>query len=72
MNATITTLHDLIDYDARRLVSAEQQTEQILPDWINKAGSVALESVLQQYLGFVKTQNEKVREFVNEKKYQLA
>ena len=57
MNAnipTITTLHDLVDYDARRLVSAEQQMERILPDWINKAGSVALKSILQQYLDFVK------------------
>ena len=69
MNATIptiTTLHDLVDYDARKLLSAEQQMEHVLPDWINKAGSVVLKSILQQYLDFVKTQNEKVREFVNE------
>lgn len=69
MNATIptiTTLHDLVDYDARRLVSAEQQMERVLPDWKNKAGSAALKSILQQYLDFVKTQNEKVRKFVNE------
>ena len=63
MNATtptITTLHDLVDYDARKLVSAEQQMERILPGWINKAGSVALKNILQQYLDFVKKHHEKV------------
>jgi len=63
---TITTLHDLVDYDARKLASAERQLESILPDWINKAGSVTLKNILQQYLDFVKKQNEKVQDFVND------
>lgn len=34
---TITTLHDLLDYEARKFISAEVQLKDILPEWINKA-----------------------------------
>ena len=50
----LTTLHDLIDFDARKLNGAERQLENILPDWISKASSLSLKNVLQQYLDFVK------------------
>ena len=38
--SNITTLHDLVDYDARKLASAEAQKESVLPEWIKKAGPV--------------------------------
>lgn len=52
-NQTITTLQDLLDYNARKFSSAEIQLSTILPEWINKAGSVKLKAVLQKYLDFV-------------------
>ena len=53
-NQTITTLHNLLDYDARKFTSAEIQLKNSLPEWINKAGSLQLKTVLQKYLDFVR------------------
>jgi ferritin-like metal-binding protein YciE len=64
----ITTLHDLIDYDARKLFSAEKQTESTLPDWINKSGSLVLKNVMQSYLDLVKDNLKYLRTFIAEEK----
>ena len=48
-NQTITTLHNLLDYDARKFTSAEIQLKNSLPEWINKASSLKLKTVLQKY-----------------------
>ena len=52
-NQLITTLHNLLDYDARKFTSAEIQLKNSLPEWINKASSLQLKTVLQKYLDFV-------------------
>ena len=67
-NPTITTLHNLLDYDARKFTSAEIQLENSLPQWINKAGSLQLKTVLQKYLGFVKQHVQKLEGFFEEEK----
>jgi len=64
----LTTLHDLIDFDARKLNGAERQLENILPDWINKASSLSLKNVLQQYLDFVRDNIQKIKTFIAEEK----
>lgn len=47
---TITTLHDLLICDTRRFTSAEAELKKSLQDWIIKAGSLKLKTVLQKYL----------------------
>jgi ferritin-like metal-binding protein YciE len=67
-NPTITTLHNLLDYDARKFTSAEIQLQQILPVWINKAGSLKFKTVLQRYFDFVKQHVQKMEIFFEEEK----
>lgn len=62
-NQTITTLHNLLDYDASKFTSAEIQLRNSLPDWINKAGSVMLKTVLQKYLDFIQQHVQKLESF---------
>ena len=65
-NQTITTLHNLLDYDARKFTSAEIQLKNSLPGWINKAGSLKLKTVLQKYLDFVQQHVQKLEDFFEE------
>ena len=67
-NQTITTLHNLLDYDARKFTSAEIQLKNSLPEWINKASSLQLKTVLQKYLGFVQQHVQKIEGFFEEEK----
>jgi ferritin-like metal-binding protein YciE len=67
-NQTITTLHNLLDYDARKFTSAEIQLKKSLPEWINKAGSLQLKTVLQKYLDFVQQHVQKMEGFYEEEK----
>ena len=48
INQTITTLHNLLDFDARWFISAEIKLKKSLQEWINKTGSVKLKIVLQK------------------------
>ncbi|ULQ53318.1 ferritin-like domain-containing protein [Flavihumibacter fluvii] len=50
---TVCTLHNLLDYDAKKFTSAEILLQRHLPDWILHADSLKLKTVLQKYLGFV-------------------
>ena len=68
-NKTITTLHNLLDYDARKFTSAEIQLKNSLPEWINKAGSLQLKTVLQKYLDFVQEHVQKMDSFFEEEKF---
>ena len=65
---TITTLHNLLDYDASKLTGAELQLKNCLPGWINMASSVQLKTVLQKYLDFVQGQLEKIQAFFDDEK----
>jgi len=65
-NQTITTLHDLLDYDARKFSSAEVQLKNSLPEWINKASSLKLKTVLQKYFDFVQQHMQKMESFFEE------
>lgn len=63
---TISTLHNLLDYDARKFTSAEIQLKNSLPGWISKASSVKLKSVLQKYLDMVQQHVQKLEGFFEE------
>lgn len=65
---TIATLHDLLEYDARKFTSAEIQLRNSLPEWINKAGSVKLKTVLQKYLDYAEQHVQKMEAFFEEEK----
>lgn len=67
-NQTITTLYDLLVGDARRFTSAEVELNNVLPEWISKAGSVKLKAVLQKYAGFVQEHIQKLEAFFEEEK----
>ena len=67
-NQTITTLHNLLDYDARKFTSAEIQLKNSLPEWINKPSSLQLKTVLQKYLDFVQQHVQKMESFFEEEK----
>lgn len=67
-NSTITNLHSLLDYDARKFTSAEIELKNSLPEWINKAGSLQLKTVLQKYLDFVQQHVQKMESFYEEEK----
>jgi ferritin-like metal-binding protein YciE len=49
----ITTLHNLLDYDASKFTCAEIHLRNSLPGWIDKTGSLMLKTVLQKYLDFI-------------------
>lgn len=63
---TITTLHNLLDYEARKFSSAESQLDTCLPDWINKANSLKLKNILQKYHDLVKEHVQKLNLFFAE------
>ena len=63
---SINTLHQLLDYDARKFTSAEIQLKKSLEDWINKAGSMQLKIVLQKYHAFVQQHVLKMDSFFEE------
>ncbi|HEX6848015.1 MAG TPA: DUF892 family protein [Chitinophagaceae bacterium] len=65
---TLTTLHNLLDYDARKFTNAEIQLQRVLPQWIARAGSLQLKAVLQKYLDFVQQHVKKMEYFIEEEK----
>lgn len=62
----IATLRNLLDDDARKFTSAEVQLKNKLPEWINKAGSLKLKTVLQRYLLYVEEHIQKLEVFLDE------
>lgn len=67
-NTTITTLRNLLDYDAGKFINAEVQLKNSLPGWIIKASSLNLKSILQQYLEFVQVHIDRIDSFIDEEK----
>lgn len=67
-NQTISTLHNLLDYDARKFTIAEIALKNSLPEWINKAGSLKFKIVLQKYLDFILQHVQKMEDFYEAEK----
>jgi ferritin-like metal-binding protein YciE len=67
-NQTITTLHNLLDYDASKFTSAEIHLRNSLPDWINRSGSLMLKTVLQKYLDFIQHHVQMMEKFFEQEK----
>ena len=62
-NPTITNLHHLLDYDARRFTSAEIHLRNQLPIWRDQSNSLKLKTVLQKYFDFIELHINKLEEF---------
>jgi ferritin-like metal-binding protein YciE len=62
-NKTITTLHDLLDYEARKFCSAEALLNNSLNVWKEKANSLKFKSVLQKYHLMVEDHIKKINDF---------
>lgn len=65
---SITSLHDLLDYDASKFTSAEIELRNSLQHWINRASSPKLKSVLQRYHDYVQQHLHKMEIFFQEEK----
>jgi len=65
---SIFTLQGLMDDDAGKFIVGEVQLKNILPEWISKAGSLMLKTVLEKYLHYVEQHVQKMEEFVEEEK----
>lgn len=63
---TISTLHNLIDYDASRFISAEVELKNSMPQWINKANSLQLKNVMNKYLDYINQHVQKLEEFYDQ------
>jgi ferritin-like metal-binding protein YciE len=67
-NENLTTLHNLLDYDASNFFAAEIQLKKTLPEWISLASSVKLKMVLEKYQELVEQHIKKLESFVTEEK----
>jgi ferritin-like metal-binding protein YciE len=54
-------LHNLLDYDSSRYISAEMQFKNSLPCWINQAGSAELRTLMLKYLNMVQQHIFKIK-----------
>jgi ferritin-like metal-binding protein YciE len=64
-STSITTLHHLLDHEASKFSSAEMQLNNVLPQWISKAQSVKLKTVLQKYREDIGEHLYNLEEFVD-------
>ncbi len=62
----ISTLRNLLDYDAQKFAITEMLLKRTLPLWINSAGSSKLKNVLQKYLEHIEKNAEKLNSFIEE------
>ena len=65
-NQTISTLHQLLDYEAGKFISAEHQLSHELQQWINIACSAKLKTVLQRYQHDIENQLLQMDEFIKQ------
>jgi ferritin-like metal-binding protein YciE len=63
------TLLSLLDYDARKFTSAEEQLQNKLPWWIDDAGSFQLKGVLEKYLELIQEHIKKLDIFCAEENF---
>ena len=61
----ISTLHNLLDYDALKFNNGEGQLRNILPAWIDLANSLKLKDVLIKYLDSVRKHIEGIENFMD-------
>jgi ferritin-like metal-binding protein YciE len=63
---SISTLHQLLDYDVAHFHSAEVHLERSLNEWIKTTGSQQLRKVIQRYVEFVREHVRMMDKFITE------
>jgi ferritin-like metal-binding protein YciE len=63
---SVNTLHELLDFDVRKFVSAEIQLEKSLAGFVNRAASPKLKYVLLKYLEFIKKHIQDMESIIEE------
>lgn len=61
---TIATLHQLLQHEANRFMTAEIQLKDHLQKWITEANSMQLKTTLQKYADFVQHHVDKLESFL--------
>lgn len=67
-NQVVTTLHDLLHYNARVIIDTEIELKTGLHAWVNKATSVKLKEVLMKYADYIHRHIDKMQNFFTEEK----
>jgi ferritin-like metal-binding protein YciE len=67
-NQTISTLRDLLDYNAGKFTSGEIQLKKSLSEWINMATSLQLKVILEKYYDLVELHVKKMENFFEEER----
>jgi ferritin-like metal-binding protein YciE len=70
-NHNLTTLKDLLNFDAQKFINAEVQLKNTLPEWIAIVSSLQLKSVLHKYLDFVDMHIKRINDFLNEEEIEF-
>ena len=65
----ISTLHQLLKYDASRFENAEIRLNTILPEWIKMVDSIQFKLVLQKYLDFLGQHISKIQVFYSKENF---
>ena len=66
---SIVNLHDLLDYDAGKFISAEIHLKKSLDEWLFVASALKLKGVLQKYLDYVQQHVRNMEGFFEEEKF---
>lgn len=65
---TLSTLHDLLIHDLRKILDGEDQLILLLPDWRKKIKSARLKLVLEQYVAYLQYHVDGIENFFERKK----
>lgn len=69
---TINTIHNLIDYEIAKFLSAEVELKNSLTKWVDEASSFQLKTTLQKYIDFVKQHIKAIEDFITEEQISMV
>lgn len=70
-NTTISTLHQLLDFNTQNFIVGEVHLQQALHDWIEKASAVKLKAVFQKYYEHIEHNIKSFEKFIDAEKMNL-
>lgn len=70
-NTTISTLHQLLDYNTQNFIVGEVYLQKALQSWIEKASAVKLKAVFQKYLEHTEQNVKSFEKFIDAEKMNL-
>lgn len=70
-NTTISTLHQLLDFNTQNFIVGEVHLQQALQSWIDKASAVKLKAVFQKYQEHIEQNIKSFEKFIDAEKLNL-